>query len=66
MAKHTFKCNFCNQESGFSKRAAATVSTGSANPYGKETRKYRCEACGRISDVIRPGYDWTLIDREQK
>jgi len=65
MPRHTFKCSFCNQESGFSKRAVATI-PGSANPYAKETRKYRCEACGRINDVIRPGYDWSLIDREQK
>ena len=65
MAKHVFNCAFCNEESGYSRRAAAPEEE-SSNPYAKATRKYRCEHCSRINDLELPGYDWALIDRELK
>ena len=64
MAEFEFTCSYCGETSGFGRRAAQTQADGSANPYAKETRKYRCEACSRINDVERTAYDWTRIDRE--
>ena len=62
MAEATFKCAFCGEESPFSRRAGEVDSDGSANPYARQTRKYRCEKCTRINDIEKPGYDWSKID----
>lgn len=65
MLEHAFKCAFCNEQSAYTRRAAAPEKE-STNPYAKATRKYRCEQCSRINDVVLPGYDWALVDRELK
>lgn len=62
MAEETFKCAFCGEESGFSRRAGEAADPGSTNPYAAQTRKYRCEKCVRINDVEKSGYDWSKID----
>jgi len=62
----TFKCSFCSKESDYSRRAASPNDAATANPYAKETRKYRCVHCGRINEIENSGYDWAKIDREAK
>ena len=64
MVEKTFECAFCGKASGFGRKAASAQAPKSANPYSKETRKYRCEECSRINEIERPAYDWSLIDRD--
>ena len=66
MAQITFPCQFCGKASGFGRRAAYVQAQTTANPYARETRKYRCELCARINDVERSGYDWTLVEWEAR